>query len=124
MPNALEMTDASSSTKNRERLRKKIQAKRDKRNGDEDEGIFDGLDANYPRMKNEVSRMVETELRKTFGEDPEAMKMAQQFIDNPLEALKKTDNAMSDLPEDTKKAMENLFKSFTDEDKEEAPPST
>ena len=117
----------SSSDANRRRLREKIRNKRNQRLGAEDVGT-DETDASSmlrlqdPATRAELSRRVETELRKVFGSDSDAMKVAEQFIQNPMSALDSSARTMSHLSAEEKIAVESLMKMSTEEEEEEAPP--
>jgi len=116
-----------SSDTNRRRLREKIRSKRNQRTGAED-APADEADANSmlrlqdPATRDELSRRVESELRKVFGSDPNAMKIAEQFIQNPMTALDSSARTLSHLSTEEKIAVESLVKMSTEEEEEEAPP--
>lgn len=116
-----------SSDANRRRLREKIRDKRNQRLGTEDAAADDPdvnpmMRLNDPATQQELSRRVETELRKMFGSDPDAMKVAEKFIQNPMSALDSSARTLSHLSTEEKKAVESLMKMSTEEDEEEAPP--
>ena len=116
-----------SSDANRKRLREKIRSKRNQRLGAED-AATEETDTNPmlrlqdPAQRIELSRRVEEEMRKVFGSDPNAMKVAEQFIKNPMSALDSSAGVLSHLTTEEKIAVESLMKMSTDEDEEEAPP--
>lgn len=118
----------SSSDANRRRLREKIRNKRNQRLGAEEDVATDETDATSmlrlqdPATRAELSRRVETELRKVFGSDSDAMKVAEQFIQNPMSALDSSARTMSHLSAEEKIAVESLMKMSTEEEEEEAPP--
>lgn len=115
-----------SSDANRQRLREKIRNKRNQRLGAEDDAS-NGTDANPmlrlqdPAKRDELSRRVQEELRKVFGSDPDAMKMAEQFVKNPMSALESSADTLSHLSTEEKVAVDSLMKMSTEEE-EEAPP--
>jgi hypothetical protein len=112
---------------NRKRLRGKIRNKRNQRLGTED-AAADGPDANSmlrlqdPATRDELSRRVEAELRKVFGSDPNAMKIAEQFVQNPMSVLESSARTRSHLSTEEKIVVESLMKMSTEEEEEEAPP--
>ena len=116
-----------SSDANRKRLREKIRNKRNQRLGSED-AATEETDTNPmlrlqdPATQTELTRRVEEEMRKVFGSDPNAMKVAEQFIQNPMSALDSSARTLSHLSAEEKIAVESLMKMSTDEDDEEAPP--
>lgn len=119
--------DPPSSDANRKRLREKIRNKRNQRLGAEDaaEGETDTgamLRLQDPAARDQLSRRVEAELLKVFGSDPNAMKVAEQFIRNPMSALESSARARSQLSAEEKIAVESLMKMSTEEEEEEAPP--
>lgn len=120
--------DSSSAAEHRKKLREKIRAKRDKRLGMDDEDEVDDdnglLHIQDGRMKEELSKRVETELKKVFGMHPEAMEMAQQYINDPMTALKQGGMISSNLSKEEKEAVESLVKLSDGDEDEEAPPST
>lgn len=117
-----------SSDANRMRLREKIRKKRNQRLGTEEESVAGTSDANPmlrlqdPATRVELSRRVEEEMRKVFGSDPNSMKVAEQFIQNPMSALDSSARTLSHLSAEEKIAVESLMKMSTDEDDEDAPP--
>jgi len=112
---------------NRRRLREKIRHKRNQRLGTED-ATTDEPDASStlrledPALRDELSRRVESELRKVFGSDPEAMRVADSFIKNPMSALDSSAGTLPHLSPEEKIAVESLVKMSEGEDEEEAPP--
>lgn len=116
-----------SSDENRKRLREKIRNKRNQRLGTED-AATEETDTNPmlrlqdPATQAELSRRVQEEMRKVFGSDPNAMKVAEQFIQNPMSALDSSARTLSHLSTEEKIAVESLMKLSTDEEEEEAPP--
>lgn len=112
---------------NRKRLRERIRSKRNQRLGTED-AVTDDSDNNSalriqdPATREELSRRVEAELSKVFGSDPDAMKVAQSFINNPMSALDSSARALSQLSTEEKVAVESLVKMSGEDDEEEAPP--
>ena len=119
--------DGSSS--NRDRLRDKIRAKREQRLGGTADVSSVDEDEEPPRLganlgaekRRELSRKVESELTRIFGGDPDAMKMAREFIDDPLSVLtQSTDGAMS--PGEMETLERCIGSDAADED--EAPPRT
>ncbi len=116
-----------SSDANRKRLRDKIRNKRNQRLGTED-AATEETDTNPmlrlqdPATRAELSRRVQEEMRKVFGSDPDAMKVAEQFIQNPMSALDSSARTLSHLSTEEKIAVESLMKLSTDEEEEEAPP--
>lgn len=117
-----------SSDANRRRLREKIRNRRNQRLGTEGDAAAEETDANSmlrlqdPATRVELSRRVEDEMRKVFGSDPNAMKVAEQFIKNPLSALDSSARTLSHLSNEEKIAVESLMKMSTEEEEEEAPP--
>lgn len=125
------MGDSSSTPANehRRRLREKIREKRDKRIGMDggEEDVEDGgglLNLKDGRMREELSRRVEAELEKVFGMHPEAMQLAQQYINDPLAALKQKDIVSSDLSKEEREAVDSLIKLSEGDGEDEAPPAT
>ena len=112
----------------RDRLREKIRAKRERRLGgaessvEKEEESAPRLGANLGAEKRrELSCKVEAELKRIFGCDPEAMKIAQTFIDDPLSVLtSSTDETV--VPEETRRTYEQLL-GMEAVDEDEAPPS-
>lgn len=116
-----------SSDENRKRLREKIRNKRNQRLGTEDAATGETdtnpmLRLQDPATQAELSRRVQEEMRKVFGSDPDAMKVAEQFIQNPMSALDSSARTLSHLSTEEKIAVESLMKLSTDEEEEEAPP--
>lgn len=116
-----------SSDANRKRLREKIRNRRNHRLGTEDAATDDPdpcsmLRLQDPATRVELSRRVEEELRKVFGSDPNAMRVAEQFIKNPMSALESSARTLSHLSKEERIEVESLLKMSTDEDEEEAPP--
>lgn len=117
-----------SSDENRKRLREKIRSKRNQRLGTEDETVADVSEANpmlqiqNPATRAELSRRVEEEMRKVFGSNPNAMKIAEEFMQNPMSALDSSARTLSHLSKEEKIAVESLMRMSTDEDEDEAPP--
>ena len=105
----------------RKRLRDKIRSKRNERLGTGDAVAANEsmLKINDPATRVELSRRVETELRKVFGTTPDAMTMAQSFIDNPMAAVHA---AMPSMSAEEKRAVDSLLKPPNEDDDEEAPP--
>lgn len=113
----------------RQRLREKIRSKRNQRLGTTEEGDTSNdsgdpsmLQMNDPATRIELSRRVESELRKVFGSDPDAMNVAQQFIDDPMSVMKSHTDSLSNLSKEEKMAVESLMKVTEEDDDEEAPP--
>jgi hypothetical protein len=77
---------------------------------------------NDPLKRQEVSKRVETELRKIFGDDPEAMKLAQQFIDNPMSALVPDNTSPPSRSTNVNTTAESRAHMTQEDDDEEAPP--
>ena len=121
----MDASDASDA--NRRRLRDKIRGKRNERLGTED-AATDDADNNSmmriqdPAIRDELSRRVEAELHKVFGSDPDAMKIAENYIKNPVSALESSTHTLSHLSTEEKLAVESLMKMSGGEDEEEAPP--
>lgn len=117
-----------SSDANRRRLRDKIRNKRNQRLGTEEDAATEETDTNPmlrlqdPATQAELSRRVQEEMRKVFGSDPDAMKVAEQFIQNPMSALDSSARTLSHLSNEEKIAVESLMKMSTEEEEEEAPP--
>lgn len=121
----------------RKRLREKIRSKRDQRvGGDKGATSSNGTARNNPLgsitdpvLQKELSERVETELRKMFGSDPEAMSMAREFIDNPMSALSEIEGG-TPLTAEELSTMGNIMKmprvvengEGMEDDDEEAPP--
>ena len=122
------MSDSSTpADEHRKKLREKIRAKRDKRLGVDDEETGDGgglLHVKDGRMREELTRRVEAELKKVFGMHPEAMEVAQQYINDPMAALKQKDIMSSNLSSEEKEAVESLVKLSEGDEEDEAPPAT
>ena len=121
------MADSSSAAEHRKKLRDKIRTKRDKRvgiDGDLEEGDRGSLQVHDVRLKDEISRRVEVELRKVFGDHPEAMQMAQQYINDPMAVLRNNDAVPSDLSADEKRVVDSLVKLSEGDEEDEAPPAT
>tara|TARA_B110001450_G_scaffold255469_1_gene283118 strand:+ start:38804 stop:39178 length:375 start_codon:yes stop_codon:yes gene_type:complete len=115
----------------RQRLRDKIRHKRDVRCGTTEtaESSDNTTDNPFPRINDpatraELSRRVEEEMRRIFGSDPETMRIAQRFIDDPISVLKPNnmDTDEQHLSEGEKTAIESRMKISQEEDDEEAPP--
>lgn len=116
-----------SSGANRQRLREKIRNKRNERLGTEDAASDDSegssmLRIQNPAMRDELSRRVEAELHKVFGSDPDAMKIASDFIKNPMSALESSARTLSHLSTEEQVAVESLVNMSKGEEEEEAPP--
>lgn len=112
---------------NRKRLRERIRDKRNQRLGTDDAVKDDGDISSALRIQDlatreELSRRVGAELRKVFGSDPDAMKVAQNFINNPMSALDSSTRTLSQLSTEEKVAVESLVKMSGEDDEEEAPP--
>lgn len=123
------MSDSSTpADEHRKKLREKIRAKRDKRLGADDEEAVDYgsglLHVKDGKMHEELSRRVEAELKKVFGMHPEAMEVAQKYINNPMAALKQTDLMSSHFSREEREAVESLVKLSKGDEEEEAPPAT
>lgn len=121
------MSDSSTpADEHRKKLREKIRAKRDKRLGVDDEMDDEGglLHVAGGRMREELSRRVETELKRVFGMHPEAMEVAQQYINDPMAALKQRDIMSSNLSTKEREAVESLIKLSEGDEDDEAPPAT
>jgi hypothetical protein len=116
-----------SSDANRRRLREKIRNKRNERRGTENAETDNSENSSMLRIQNpatrdELSRRVEAELRKVFGSDPDAMKIASDFIQNPMSALESRARTLSHLSTEQQVAVESLVNMSEGEDEEEAPP--
>jgi hypothetical protein len=112
---------------NRKRLRDRIRNKRNQRLGTDDavtddSDINSALRINDPATREELSRRVEAELSKVFGSDPDAMKIAQDFINNPMSVLDSSTHTLSHLSTEERVAVESLVKMSEEEEEEEAPP--
>tara|TARA_X000000368_G_scaffold403162_1_gene377846 strand:- start:458 stop:814 length:357 start_codon:yes stop_codon:yes gene_type:complete len=112
---------------NRIRLRERIRNKRNQRLGTDDavkddSDISSVLRIQDPATREQLSRRVEAELRKVFGSDPDAMNVAQNFINNPMSALDSSTRTLPHLSTEERVAVESLVKMSEGEDDEEAPP--
>lgn len=116
-----------SSDENRKRLRQKIRNMRNNRVGTSNEPpenpeINSLLRVQDPAKREELSRRVEAELHKVFGSDPDAMKVAEPFIKDPMSVFKSSTDMLSKLSTEEREAIQSLMMTTTEENEEEAPP--
>lgn len=115
---------------NRKRIRDKIRNKRNQRLGTNDaedpehsaSDVKSMLQIQDPATRMALSRKVEAELRKVFGSDPDAMRVAQDFIDNPMSTIDAHARTLIQMSTEEKRAAEDLVKMSEEEEEEEAPP--